>query len=185
MDELDFFEIDSKYIEYLSGFEPHLFHNKKITQNFSRKYVGIILKINGFDYFAPLSSFKEKHKKLSETLDFIHLNKTAVLFRLAVRVGAIAANADAEDRAQAEYEDRKNNSSEDNRESYDSVDSDDTSTKERKAANDIMRTMKKLDSTLMSKFFEFEDEEAAVLAAKELVTNLQEYIINPFLGIEK
>ena len=79
MDELDFFEIDSKYIEYLSGFEPHLFHNKKITQNFSRKYVGIILKINGFDYFAPLSSFKEKHKKLSETLDFIKLGNYAVI----------------------------------------------------------------------------------------------------------
>lgn len=29
-----------------------------------------------------------------ETLDFIHLNKTAVLFRLAVRIGAIIANAD-------------------------------------------------------------------------------------------
>ena len=29
-----------------------------------------------------------------ETLEFIHLNKTAVLFRLAVRIGAIAAEAD-------------------------------------------------------------------------------------------
>ena len=33
-------------------------------------------------------------KSPEETLDFIHLNKTAVLFRLAVRVGAIIANAD-------------------------------------------------------------------------------------------
>lgn len=33
-------------------------------------------------------------KTPEETLDFIHLNKTAVLFRLAVRIGAIAANAD-------------------------------------------------------------------------------------------
>lgn len=33
-------------------------------------------------------------KSPEETLDFIHLNKTAVLFRLAVRIGAIAANAD-------------------------------------------------------------------------------------------
>ena len=33
-------------------------------------------------------------KSAEETLDFIHLNKTAVLFRLAVRIGAIAANAD-------------------------------------------------------------------------------------------
>ena len=33
-------------------------------------------------------------KTPKETLDFIHLNKTAVLFRLAVRIGAIAANSD-------------------------------------------------------------------------------------------
>ena len=32
----------------------------------------------------------------SETLDFIHINKTAVLFRLAVRMGAIIANASDE-----------------------------------------------------------------------------------------
>ena len=35
-------------------------------------------------------------KSPNETLDFIHLNKTAVLFRLAVRIGAIAAGADDE-----------------------------------------------------------------------------------------
>lgn len=33
-------------------------------------------------------------KSPEETLDFIHLNKTAVLFRLAVRCGSIIANAD-------------------------------------------------------------------------------------------
>ena len=33
-------------------------------------------------------------KSAEETLDFIHLNKTAVLFRLAVRIGAICANAE-------------------------------------------------------------------------------------------
>jgi len=33
-------------------------------------------------------------KTAEETLDFIHLNKTAVLFRLAIRTGAIIANAE-------------------------------------------------------------------------------------------
>ena len=33
-------------------------------------------------------------KSANDTLDFIHLNKTAVLFRLAVRTGAIASGAD-------------------------------------------------------------------------------------------
>lgn len=79
MAELSIFEIDSDYINYLSSFEPHLFRNKKITQNFTRKYIGIVLRINGLDYFAPLSSFKPKHKRLSETTDFIKLDNYAVV----------------------------------------------------------------------------------------------------------
>lgn len=42
-------------------------------------------------------------KSPAETLDFIHLNKTAVLFRLAVRAGAIAADAD--DKTIEEFDD--------------------------------------------------------------------------------
>ena len=78
MDEINLYEIDSKYIDHLSQFEKHLFQNKKVTQKFSRKYIGIILKINGFSYFAPLSSFKEKHKRLSETKDFIKVGTYSV-----------------------------------------------------------------------------------------------------------
>ena len=76
---LNIYEIDPDYIRYLSSFEEHLFRNKKISQNFNRKYVGVVLSINGFDYFAPLSSFKEKHKRLSETLDFIKIGQYAVI----------------------------------------------------------------------------------------------------------
>ncbi len=53
MADLEIYEIDSAYIEYLSAFEEHLFRNKKVTQDFSRKYIGIILEIEGFKYFAP------------------------------------------------------------------------------------------------------------------------------------
>lgn len=77
--DLEIYEIDSSYIEYLSNFEEHLFKNKKITQDFSRKYIGIILEINGFKYFAPLSSFKPKHRRLCETVDFIKIGIYAVL----------------------------------------------------------------------------------------------------------
>lgn len=79
MADLEIYEIDSAYIEYLSNFEEHLFKNKKITQDFSRKYIGIILEINGFKYFAPLSSFKPKHKRLCETVDFIKVGIYAVI----------------------------------------------------------------------------------------------------------
>ena len=79
MAELEIYEIDSSYIEYLSNFEEHLFKNKKITQDFSRKYIGIILEINDFKYFAPLSSFKPKHRRLCETVDFIKVGIYAVI----------------------------------------------------------------------------------------------------------
>ena len=79
MDKLLFYEIDNKYIDFLSGFSEHLFHNAKPSQTYSRKYVGILFEINGFMYFAPLSSFKQKHKRLSETIDFIKIGDMAVI----------------------------------------------------------------------------------------------------------
>ena len=79
MADLEIYEIDSAYIAYLSTFEDHLFRNKKITQDFSRKYIGIIIEINRFKYFAPLSSFKQKHKRLCETVDFIKVGIYAVI----------------------------------------------------------------------------------------------------------
>lgn len=79
MDKLLFYEIDSNYISFLAQFDQHLFQNAKISQNFSRKYIGILFEINGTKYFAPLSSFKEKHKRLTETIDFIKIGDMAVL----------------------------------------------------------------------------------------------------------
>ena len=40
-----------------------------------RPFVGIILKINGINYFAPLSSPKEKHLNMKNNIDFIKINK--------------------------------------------------------------------------------------------------------------
>ena len=79
MDKLFFYEIDEKYINFLSKFSEHLFRNARIGQARSRKYIGILFEINGMKYFAPLSSFKAKHKRLSETLDFIKIGDMAVI----------------------------------------------------------------------------------------------------------
>ena len=79
MDKLLFYEIDSLYIDFLSTYSEHLFHNAKRTQTYSRKYIGILFEINGFKYFAPLSSFKQKHKRLNETVDFIKIGNMAVI----------------------------------------------------------------------------------------------------------
>jgi protein AbiQ len=59
MDNIKLYEISPAYINYLAPAAPHLFQNKKAGQQNERKYIGVVLTINGMDYFAPLSSFKE------------------------------------------------------------------------------------------------------------------------------
>lgn len=70
---------DNVYIDYLVPFAPHLFHNKKSDQENERKYIGITLVVNGMNYFAPLSSFKEKHRKMKNNIDFLKVGNYAVI----------------------------------------------------------------------------------------------------------
>ncbi len=76
---IKFYQVAHRYIDYLSPHAPHLFHNKQPNQLHERKYIGIILQVNGFDYFAPLSSYKPKHDKIPEMIDFIKVKKYAVI----------------------------------------------------------------------------------------------------------
>lgn len=76
---IQFYEISPEYIDCLVPFAPHLFHNKKESQQNSRKYIGIVLTVNESSYFVPLSSYKEKHDKMHESVDFIKIKRFAVL----------------------------------------------------------------------------------------------------------
>lgn len=76
---IKFYEVDAKYVNYLSPFAPHLFHNKQAGQHNERKYIGIVLQVNGFDYFAPLSSFKPKHNSMKQGIDFLKVGNYAVI----------------------------------------------------------------------------------------------------------
>jgi protein AbiQ len=79
MDNIKLYEISPAYINYLAPAAPHLFQNKKAGQQNERKYIGVVLTINGMDYFAPLSSFKEKHHRMQEGLDFIKIKNYSVI----------------------------------------------------------------------------------------------------------
>ena len=79
MENIKLYEVNPKYIDYLTAFAPHLFHNKAPGQSNERKYIGVILSVNGMDYFAPLSSFKPKHAKMPEAVDFIKIKNYAVI----------------------------------------------------------------------------------------------------------
>lgn len=76
---LKLYEVNPKYIDYLSPYEPRLFHNKQEGQYNERKYIGIVLSVNGMNYFAPLSSFKLKHANMMERLDFVKIGNYAVI----------------------------------------------------------------------------------------------------------
>ena len=73
------YEIEAEYVDYLAKYAPHFFHNKKDEQRHSRKYIGVLLTVNDMDYFAPLSSFKTKHRKMKNNVDFIKVGTYAVI----------------------------------------------------------------------------------------------------------
>ena len=55
-----FYEVSEQYIDYLKLFEPKI---PNINYGTNNKFVcGIVLSVVGFDYFAPISSFKKQQK---------------------------------------------------------------------------------------------------------------------------
>lgn len=60
MSKLNFYEVDTKYLEYLKNYGDSKVPNYDYKN--TKFYVGIILEINGFKYFAPVSSFNEKQR---------------------------------------------------------------------------------------------------------------------------
>lgn len=76
---IELYEVNPKYIDYLIPYAPHLFQNKQLGQFNERKYIGVILYVNSMKYFAPLSSFKSKHAKMKNGLDFIKIGNYAVI----------------------------------------------------------------------------------------------------------
>ncbi|MFR4520921.1 MAG: type III toxin-antitoxin system ToxN/AbiQ family toxin [Fusobacterium sp.] len=64
------YTINEEYINFLKIFSENVKYNK----NESRPYVGIVLKINEYNYFAPLGSPKLKHITMKESLDFVKID---------------------------------------------------------------------------------------------------------------
>ena len=79
MENLRLYEVDSNYVNFLAPHIEHIFQNRKPEQRFKRKYIGVVLKVNGFNYFAPLSSYKPKHERMKESLDFLKIKDYAVI----------------------------------------------------------------------------------------------------------
>lgn len=60
MGELNFYTVDQDYVDELKAIEPKIPDIQYETHN---KFVcGILFRISGFDYFAPVSSFTKQQK---------------------------------------------------------------------------------------------------------------------------
>lgn len=63
--------VNSEYCDYLRNFDNKVSYNKYEKE--LRPFIGILFKINSCEYFAPLSSPKEKHKNMKNTVDFFKI----------------------------------------------------------------------------------------------------------------
>ncbi|MBR1376789.1 MAG: type III toxin-antitoxin system ToxN/AbiQ family toxin [Bacilli bacterium] len=71
-DNFKLVRINSDYCDYLRKYDYRVPFNNKDKK--TRPFVGILFKINDFDYFAPLSSPKVKHRNMRSSLDYIKLD---------------------------------------------------------------------------------------------------------------
>ncbi len=72
MNKLILVRLDSNYCNYLRLFDNKVPYNYKEKE--LRPFVGALLQVNNFMYFAPLSSPKPKHLKLRAKLDFLKID---------------------------------------------------------------------------------------------------------------
>lgn len=68
-DRVKFYKISDKYIEYLSKFDKHVSWNKEQK----RPYIGVVLNIEDYLYFAPLYSYKEKYATYKGNQSFVRV----------------------------------------------------------------------------------------------------------------
>ena len=59
MEEFKLYSVSDEYIDYLRAIFPNVYSNKEITRVHTRKYVGIVLRLENYHYYIPMSSPKE------------------------------------------------------------------------------------------------------------------------------
>ena len=71
--KLKWYVADKEYVNYLRTFDnkvENIDYNNKL-----KPYLGLLIKIDKFNYYVPISSSKEKHYKMNENIDFIKIMK--------------------------------------------------------------------------------------------------------------
>ncbi len=73
MKELNFYYIDLKYIRNLSNADDNIMSISPQRGKQNRPFVGVILLLNGRKYCIPLTSPKDKFKKMKSKVDFLKI----------------------------------------------------------------------------------------------------------------
>lgn len=71
MDNFILVKVDTKYCDYLREYDYRVSYNRGTKE--LRPFIGVIFMIGDIKYFAPLSSPKEKHLKMKNTIDFLKI----------------------------------------------------------------------------------------------------------------
>lgn len=70
MEKLRLYRIAEKYIAFLHGAEPKV----QLNKGERRPYVGVVLKVSGFDYFVPMESPKPNHSNIKSGIHLMKIN---------------------------------------------------------------------------------------------------------------
>lgn len=68
MSELKIYSVSDRYIEYLEQSYSNIYSNKVANRTHTRKYLGVVLQINDYLYYAPYHLLKSLIIKLQEMI---------------------------------------------------------------------------------------------------------------------
>ena len=66
--DFGFYTIDPDYLQYLNKVDPEVYYNASYRTSI-KPFVGIIIGVESYHYFIPMSSAKEKHTKWKNVSD--------------------------------------------------------------------------------------------------------------------
>ncbi len=79
---MNWYVVNKKYIDYLSQFDSRVGYVEYGER--LKLHVGILLTVNSYHYYVPISSAKSKHQRMSNSLDFQKLQDAATGYLYAV-----------------------------------------------------------------------------------------------------
>ncbi|MDD3416957.1 MAG: type III toxin-antitoxin system ToxN/AbiQ family toxin [Lachnospiraceae bacterium] len=79
MENLELYSVSDQYISYLRKTVPNVYSNKEGQRSHTRKYLGIVFKIENYKYYIPLSSPKDSDYILQNGKNVIRKSTLTIL----------------------------------------------------------------------------------------------------------